>query len=112
MAVLTVHSATPTGNEVTYVAAAGGGDEVRVGATTFVSVRNDGGGSITVTVNDTKSNAPAGAASFDPNLEVVVAPSTEKVIGPLPAERFANANNRAEISYSGVTSVTVAALKV
>lgn len=112
MAVLTVHSASPTGNEVTYVPANGGGDEVRVGATTFISVRNDGGASVTVTVNDTKSQAPAGATSFDADLSVVVAPSTEKVIGPLSAERYANANNRAEIDYSGVTDVTVAALKV
>lgn len=112
MAALTLHNVSPSGKTVSYVAAAGGGDTVKAGSRTFISVRNGGGGSVTVTVNDTKTKAPAGAAEFDPDLEVVIAPSTEKVIGPLPAERFANLSGNAEISYSGVTSVTVAALKV
>lgn len=112
MAALTLHNVSPSGAQVTYAAASGGGDTVRAGARTFISVRNAGGGSVTVTVNDTKSQAPAGASEFDPDLSVVVAPSTEKVIGPLPAERFANASGLVEVTYSGVSSVTVAALKV
>lgn len=112
MAVLSVTSVSPVGAEATYVAAAGGGDTVRTGERTFIHVANDGGGSVTVTVNDTKTKEPAGAAEFNPDLEVVVAPGTSKFVGPLPASRFANTSGFAEISYSGVSDVTIAALNV
>ena len=112
MAVLAVNSISPSGVQVTHVAAAGGGDTVRCGERVFISVINDGGGSVTVTVDDTKTREPAGAAAFDPDLEVVIAPGTEKFIGPLPASRFANDGGFAAVTYSGVTSVTVAALNV
>lgn len=112
MAVLSVSSVSPAGVEPTYVAAAGGGDTVRCGERTFISVVNDGGGSVTVTVNDTKTREPAGSAAFNPDVEVVIAPSTSKMIGPFSASRFANTGGFAEITYSGVSSVTVAALKV
>lgn len=109
MAILSPSTVSVGGAVVTYVAASGGGDQVKCGARTFISVRNGGGGSITVTVNDTKSRAPQGSTAFNPDLSVVVGPGVEKDIGPLPTERFANNVGNAEISYSGVTDVTVAA---
>ena len=112
MAAISVSSVSPAGTQATYVAASGGGDTVRCGERTFISVVNGGGGSITVTVDDTKTREPAGSAAFDPNLEVVIAPGTSKFIGPLPTGRFADATGNAAITYSGVSSVTVAALTV
>lgn len=112
MALINVSSISPAGTQASPVAASGGGDTVRCGERTFIHVANDGGGSVTVTVDDTKTKRPAGAAEFDPNLEVVIAPGTSKFIGPLPSSRFASDSGLAAVSYSGVSDVTVSALTV
>lgn len=112
MAILSVKSISPAGALAAPVAASGGGDTVRAGERTFISVANGGGASVTVTVNDTKTKTPVGAAAFNPDVQVVVAPGTTKFIGPLPAGRFANTSGLAEVTYSGVTSVTVGAFSV
>jgi len=112
MATLTTQSIVSTGLNPTYQAAAGGGDKVRPGARVFLHVKNDDGSSVTVTVDDVLSQEPSGAASFDPNLEVVIEPSGERMIGPIVESRFRGSDGLAAISYSSVTSLTVAALRV
>lgn len=112
MATLSVQTVTADGLDPAYVAADGGGDKVRPGGKTFIHVKNGGGGSVTITVNDPLSVSPPGAASFDPDLSVVVEPSGERMIGPLPENRFRGTDSFADITYSGVTSVTVAAIRL
>lgn len=112
MATLTTQSIVNTGLAPTYQAAAGGGDKVRPGTRVFLHVKNDGGGSVTVTVDDVLSQEPSGAAAFDPNLEVVIEPAGERMIGPIVETRFRGSDGLAAITYSGVSSVTVAALRV
>lgn len=112
MAAISITSISPAGAVATHVAASGGGDTVRCGERTFLSVVNDNAGSVTVTVNDTKTQRPTGAAEFNPDVEVVVAPGTTAFIGPLKASRFANGSGVAEVSYSTAVDVTVAALTV
>ena len=113
MAVLNVTNISAAGAQAVPVAASGGGDTVRCGERTFISVANGAGsGSVTVTVNDTKTRTPVGATAFDPDVEVVVAFGTSKFIGPLLAGRFANSAGFAEITYSGVSDVTVTAANV
>ena len=113
MATLTTQSVVATGLTPTYSSAAGGGDKVRPGDRVFIHVKNGGGGSVTVTVDDVLSVAPAGAAAFDPDLEVVIEPSGERMIGPIVENRFRDTSDGlASITYSGVTSVTIAALRV
>jgi hypothetical protein len=107
MAVLALQSIVALGGtQVTYTAAAGGGDKVpSPGPNVLLHVKNGGGSPITVTV------AVPGAAfngATIPGTAVTVANATEKFI-PIDG-RYTDANGQASISYSGVTSVTVAAL--
>lgn len=112
MAAISVTSISPAGAVEAYASASGGGDTVRCGDRTFLSVFNDSAGSVTVTVADTKTRTPVGATSFDPDVEVVVAPDSTKFIGPLEASRFANDDGDADVTYSSATDVNVAAFRL
>lgn len=111
MAILTTQTISPSGTSPTYQAAAVGGDKVRPNERTFIHVRNGGGASITVTVDDALSQAPSGAKEFDADLSVVIEPSGNRMIGPLPPARFRGTDGYASVTYTGVTSVTIAALR-
>lgn len=109
MAVLTTQTIVPTGLAPAYSAAAGGGDKVTPGNDTFIHVKNASGSPITVTVdNVTPSNY-----GTDADLVVSVPATTgDRMIGPLPATRFASlTDGLVNVTYSGVTSLTIAAIK-
>ncbi|KAB1146830.1 hypothetical protein F7R91_14735 [Streptomyces luteolifulvus] len=110
MATLSTQTIVAAGLDPTYAAAAGGGDKVVPGSTTFLHVINGGGSPVTVTVA-----APGNfyAAVANPDLAVTVDASGEKMI-PIPATPFGDPadSGLAAVTYSGVTSVTVAALRI
>lgn len=108
MAVLTVALTNVTGTTLAMAAAAGGGDEfVAVGGVCLL-VRNADASSKTVTV--VRPGTTYGTA--DPDIAVTVAAGATAVIGPIPSE-FANpADGNIDITYSAVTSVTVAPFRV
>lgn len=114
MAALTRQNLAEAGLNATYVAASGGGDTVPNDGETFLHVKNGGVGSINVTV------AAAVATVFKEgfgtlvrgNIVVAVPNGAERFIGPFPPSAFNDVNGSVPITYSGVTSVTVAALKV
>lgn len=110
MATLTVQEVTRAGAILTYAAAAGGGDKFAPTIDTWLRVINGGGGSITVTVvtpNTLVSDVAIG------DVAVSVGAGVTKDIGPFPAELFANpTDGLADVTYSGVTTVTVAAVKL
>lgn len=110
MATLSTQTIVAAGLDPTYAAASGGGDKVVPGPTTFLHVINGGGSSVTVTVV-TPGNYYANVAN--PDLTVTVGASGEQMI-PIPATPFADSSDSglASITYSGVTSVTVAALRI
>lgn len=111
MATLTVNDVTRAGfrDDNALVAAAGGGDSFLPGRDVFIRVNNGGGGAITVTV-ETK-NTSYGHAVADVSVSVTNAQS--RLIGPFPAEVFADpSDGLADITYSGVTSVTVGAFRL
>ena len=108
MAALTVQTVTNTGTEVTYAAAAGGGDTFVNDGRTYLHVKNGGGSPITVTINS-QENCNYGS---DHNIAVIVANGSEKIIGFFSKKRFNNTGGAVEVTYSGVTTVTVAAVKV
>lgn len=112
MANISVQTVVAAGLSPTYSSAAGGGDKVKPGDRTFIHVRAGGGSSVTVTVDDVGTREPAGAYQFDPNLHVVIEPSGSRMIGPLTESRFRGSDGKAAITYSSVTSVTIAALRV
>lgn len=108
MAALATQQIVNAGVIPTYAAAAGGGDTVAPGDTTFVHVKNASVGSITVTVD----SVAASSYGTDVDLVVAIAAGAEKMIGPLPASRFAQTTTGlVNISYSGVTSLTVGAFR-
>lgn len=106
MAVLTVQNVVRAGLEATYAAAAAGGDSFpNDGKDTFAHVKNGSGGSIDVTIET--PGTVDGLAIAD---RVVAVPAgEERMIGPFPTATYSNSVG---LTYSGVTSLTVAAIRV
>lgn len=111
MADLTTQVIVETGLAPTYAAAASGGDTADISnERTFLHVKNTNAATRDVTVDSTQ-NCNQG---FDHNLVVTVAATAGDVmIGPLPRARFGRASDgRAVITYSAVTGVTIAVVRV
>lgn len=108
MATLTTQSITTTGLQPTYAAASAGGDAMVADSTSFLHVKNGSGGSITVTL--------VTPATVDTNLAVAdraiaVAAGTDQMIA-VPDSLYRDpTTGLASITYSGVTSLTVAAIR-
>lgn len=107
MAALTAQRVATGGTSPTYTAAAAGGDTAPVGTNLLLHVINGSGSSITVTVvtpgtadglaiADTAKAVAAGASGFVPLRSVYRDP----------------VSGRAAITYSAVTTVTVAVLQL
>jgi len=110
MATLTVGQVVPAGLNDALVAAAGGGDSFLPSDKTLIRVNNGGAGAITVTII-TAATAAQGLAIADAGGSVPNAQS--RLFGPFPAELYADpADGLADITYSGVTTVTVGAFKL
>ncbi|RJQ09892.1 MAG: hypothetical protein C4551_03215 [Bacillota bacterium] len=108
MATLTVQQTSLTGLNPAFGAAAAGGDEFVNSGKAVLYVKNGSAGAVTVTVN----SQTACNYGFDHDAEVSVPASGERVIGPFPKSRFDDAAGKVQVTYSGVTSVTVAVLEV
>lgn len=106
MATLAVVSAVVSGAVYTPVAAAAGGDVFPNDGNTRLLVTNGGGSSINVTV--TPQNTVNGLSLSA--VVVAVGAGVSKIIGPFPPQYFNNASNQVVLTYSGVTSVTVAVI--
>lgn len=106
MAALTVQKTALTGLNPAYAAAAGGGDTVANDGKTFLHVKNGHTSAQTVTV-DSKVACSQGT---DHDVAVSVPNGGERMIGPFDAARFNNASGALDITYSGVTALTIAAV--
>lgn len=73
----------------------------------FIEITNASVGTITVTFV-TAGTYNVGATTYPiSDLAVTVSPSTTKGCGPFDRALFSDANNRVNITYSGVTSLSV-----
>ncbi|OGD18839.1 MAG: hypothetical protein A2Y70_00600 [Candidatus Aminicenantes bacterium RBG_13_64_14] len=91
-----------------YAAATAGGDEFVNSGREFIHVKNGHTSPQTVTVNSqTVCNQ-----GYDHDAPVVIPASEERMIGPFPKGRFDDANGKVQITYSGVTALTIAAVRV
>lgn len=108
MAQLTLQTTAITGLAPTYAAATGGGDAFANDGLTYFHVKNGGGSSINVTVN----SVTACDQGFDHDQVVAVPNGGERILGPFPVGRWNDTSGNVTVSYSAVTSVTVAAVKV
>lgn len=112
MALLSTQSITKTGlNPLATTAAAGGGDTIRCGDRTFLFVRNTDASAKTVTI-DVPGNTDYGVAR--PDVSVVVAAGNTAMIGPIDSTFMQAGTNppTANITYSAVTNVAVAAVQL
>ena len=108
MATLTVQTASLAGAVPTFVAAAGGGDELPNTGRQIFYVKNGDGSPHDVTINSVATCDQG----FDHNVTVTVAAGVEKIIGPFPTARWNDTGTgRVAVTYSAVTSVTVAAVR-
>lgn len=112
MATLTTQTITRAGGVITPVTAAGGGDAMSCGSGMMLEVVNGGGSPITVTL------AVPAARTYEPNVAITspavsVTNGTTKWFGPIDAQTFMDpTTGLCTITYSGVTSVTVAAVQL
>lgn len=110
MAELTVQDIVQAGLSPTLVAAAAGGDTFDNDGRTFFHIDNGGGASITVTF------AQQAACSIgvvgDHDIAVAVLAGEERMIGPFEKHIFDDSDEEVEVTYSGVTTVTVGAIKL
>lgn len=98
---------------VSLAAAAGGGDAFSNDGRTFFIVTNGGGSPITVTVEVQHASIKVpglGNVTFA-DIPVTVAAGVTKWIA-VPKGPYTDANGRTQITYSGVTTVTVGAARV
>jgi hypothetical protein len=113
---LTVQSITEAGLAPSTSSAAGGGDTFTNDSSerTFLQVTNGSGSSITVTITPTNASrsVPGFGTMTKANGGGTVANGATKLFGPFPSASYNNASDKVSVSYSGVTSVTVAALKL
>lgn len=110
MATIAPQNISRAGVGPTYSAAAGGGDSFLPGSDTFVHVKNGSGAPITVTLV-TPGFVAGDIPIADPTVSVPA--GGERMIGPFPPGYFADpADGLADLTYSGVTSLTLAVLKL
>jgi len=111
MADLVVKKVVLTGldpNDPVYVACAAGGDAFPNSGNTFIHVKNAHTEAWVVTVDSVK----ACSQGYDHNSIVSVPAGEERMIGPFPRGRFNDANGKVQITYDGVTALTIAAIEV
>jgi hypothetical protein len=114
MATLTVQEIDlTTGVAPTYASAGAGGDEYANEGRTYFHVKNGGGSPITVTVaaQQTAIDDPQFGRVVPSNRTFTVTNGAERIIPFLATGMYNNANNRVAVTYSAVTSVTVAAIR-
>lgn len=108
MSTLSVQKIALTGLAPSYDAAAAGGDEFVNSGRVFIHVKNGGGSSVDVTVD---SQTPC-SQGYDHDAVVAVGAGAEKMIGPFPKDRFNDTSGKVQVTYSGVSSVTIAAIEL
>jgi hypothetical protein len=108
MATLTVQNIVRAGLEPSYDAAAAGGDEFANTGDEFIHVKNGDGSSHTVTIETPATVDGLAVADRD----VAIPAGEERMIGPFPGSTYNDGDGMVQLTYDGVTSVTLAVLKV
>lgn len=108
MSDLTVQHIVLSGLTPTYAAASAGGDAFLNSGRVLIHVKNAHTSPQTVTVN---SQALC-SQGFDHDVAVAIPASEERMIGPFSKERFNDPLSKVQLTYSGVTALTIAALEL
>ncbi len=113
MATLTVQDAAEGGG-ITFVAAAAGGDVFPNDGKTIIVLWNDDASLsvVTVTAQDTTASGVGfGAVTKADAVQSVEADSAD-VMGPFPVSAFNNASAQVAVTYSSVTDLEIAVIRV
>lgn len=111
MAALTIQTITRTSVLPAYAAAASGGDTFANDGSTFIHAKNANVSvTRTLTFASTQTNVPAGTTVT--NVTVIIATSSEEMIGPFPKAAFDNSSGAVAITYDDETDVTLGAFKL
>lgn len=114
MATITPVSPSLTGATFTPAAASGGGDQfANPRGNAFFYVKNGSGGALSVTLAAVATSRPADGAypaMTVPNNVVSIPAGAERLIGPIPSA-YNDGNGNVQVTYSGVTSMTVAVIQ-
>jgi hypothetical protein len=108
MAVLDKQKINSNGVAPTFSAASATGDQFKNDENTFLHVKNGSAASITVTI----SSQETCNHGFVHHLSIAVPAGGERMVGPFNRTRFNNDTGNVEVSYSAVTTVTVAAISI
>lgn len=114
MAVLTIQQPSLAGIALSFTAAAGGGDTIPVGSSNqpiFIYVKNGHTASQSVLIDDPNSSQPAGATAWNPDVTNPVPNAGERTMKLDNPSRFVDANGNINLTYTGVTALTVAVFK-
>jgi hypothetical protein len=113
MAELTVQQITETGGAATYVSAESEGDTADNNGNMFLHIKNDGD-EITVTITALTTSVDSGMYGdlTKANATIAIAGGAEAFIGGFAPAAFNDGNGEIAITYSAVSSVTIAALYV
>ena len=115
MADLTIQKVVEAGLSASYANAAAGGDAVlNVTGDVVLHVQNGHTSSQTVTVpaQRTSQNVADFGELSKSNIQVAIPAGEDRFIGPFPKAAFNDGAGKVQITYSGVTSLTIAALQV
>jgi len=106
---LTKQVVSLAGLETAYAAANADGSDFLNSGRAFLHVKNGAASDITVTVNSRQTCSQG----FDHDVVVTVTAGEERMIGPFPQARFNDASTgKADVTFSDVTSVTIALVEV
>ena len=108
MATLSVQSPTTSGIALSFGSAASGGDQFLNDGKSILLVKNGDSSAKTVTVAGQRT-CNQGSTH---NAAVSVAAGAQEAIGPFNPAFFNDPNGYVQVTYSAVTSVTVAVVKV
>lgn len=106
MATLTKQDIVRAGLAASYAACAGGGDKFTNTGVEVIHIKNASVGSIDVTI-DTPATVDGLAVA---QRTVAVGAGAEKFIGPFPPSTYNDTGGFVNLSYSGVTTLTIAVL--
>ena len=113
MAELTVQNINDQGLDPTYTAASGGGDTFDNDGNTRLLIENASDGAIDVTIpaQNTSPSIPGYGTTTKSNSVLSVGAGKTAIIGPFPVIAWNDASGEVSVSYSGTTSLSVAAVR-
>ncbi|HEY4721446.1 MAG TPA: hypothetical protein VII92_06340 [Anaerolineae bacterium] len=110
MAAITIQTLTDAGVVPTYAACTAGGDTFANDGKTILHIKNGHTSSQTVTFTSVVSDPPPGTAVA--NEVITVANASEKMVKPVKQSGFNDASGLVAVTYSGVVSLTIAAISI